>query len=61
MSRLETMARFNEEIPEANIAGYCDCCNGELYKGQGVVVFDVETFCDTDCFLEYMGVTTVII
>jgi len=56
MSRLQTMARFDEEIPEERVGGFCVNCNEPLYEGQEVVKFDNELFCDVECFKQHMDV-----
>jgi len=56
MSRLQTMARFKEPDNEPAPVTYCDCCGSELYEGDFVVKFDNEIFCDSECFLNHMGV-----
>lgn len=55
MSRLDTMARFDEPEDEV-VGGYCESCTEELYKGQSVVKFEDEVFCDRECFLSYMDI-----
>lgn len=37
MSRLSTMARFDETVPDdPQVFGYCACCGDEIYVGDCV-------------------------
>lgn len=58
MSRINSLARFNEDVPDEVIGGYCACCHEELYVGQEVVVFEIEKFCSMNCFNVHMDVRT---
>lgn len=37
MSRINTMARFNENVPDTKVVGQCVHCRGEVTEGDEVV------------------------
>lgn len=57
MSRLQTMARFDEP-DESKPITTCDECDAELYEGDQVLEFDNEEFCSSECLISKIGVTT---
>ncbi|SFU39496.1 hypothetical protein [Alicyclobacillus macrosporangiidus] len=41
-------------VPEPNVVSSCSYCEGELYEGQEVTVYEDEVFCDEDCLVSYL-------
>ena len=52
MSRLHTMARFEESIPEPKIVGECEECGAEFYEGSEVIKWEGMLFCDKFCLVD---------
>ena len=57
MSRLSTMARF-EEPSDIKPKRLCDKCEAELYEGDEVEELDSDIFCSIECAARFIGVIT---
>lgn len=49
MSRLKTMARFNEEVPESKPVTQCTYCEKDLHIGDTIYNFDGDLYCKSEC------------
>jgi hypothetical protein len=54
------MSRF-EEPEEPKVLAFCCQCDEPLEEGQTVVKFDIEHFCDQDCYCKYYEIQTVVL
>ena len=54
MSRLHSMARFDETIPDPKVIGECEECGCEFYEGYEVIRWDGMFFCDKDCLVDHI-------
>lgn len=54
MCRLNTMARFNEEVPENVPVEKCEQCTEELYEYDNALKYDDMNFCDRYCLMDYL-------
>lgn len=61
MSRLHTMSRFDESIPEERICGECEDCGTEFYAGEEVVLWEGFHFCDKYCLLNFIDYELTIV
>jgi hypothetical protein len=60
MSRLSTMARFNEpDEKEPEVYSNCWHCGSDLVEGQEIVELEEYFFCNTDCLFEKMKYKTL--
>lgn len=54
MSRLKTMARFDERIDEPSEFGRCDHCGGEIYDGDYIAETTEGDVLHDDCVDEFL-------
>ena len=60
MSRLTTMARFEEpNEKELKILSYCEECGNALVEGQEIVALGDLHYCDTDCLYDNVQYLTL--
>lgn len=57
MSRLDTMARFEEPsiYDDSEVVSECSCCGTDLFAGEEVIGFDDEYFCDKECLVDWLS------
>ena len=58
MSRLETMARFEQEIDDERPVCFCEKCNGEIYQGEDYYYIAEMNICE-DCIADYIRTAEV--
>ena len=59
MSRIYTMARFDETTIDTIVVGYCELCGEELCAGEDVLKWDGCLFCCTYCLLDSLDYETI--
>ncbi|PEN61638.1 hypothetical protein CN576_21650 [Bacillus wiedmannii] len=60
MTRLNTMARFDEPDHSLPICN-CTYCDAELYEGEHGYVIDEDIYCSTQCIINANIITVITI
>lgn len=54
MSRLQTMARFEEPKDNGAVIHNCYACEREIYEGEEYIELFDEILCDSECVLNFV-------
>jgi len=60
MSRIKTMARF-EEPEETDACANCESCGDILCYGDSVHKLDGSHFCSIECVIDWVGIEEVVL